>query len=73
MFNSKKGALEHPYPDMNKEEWTRVCDLFASKEFQVEHFYFVLNIYFILLIVVVTTVNVQCRGGVQSTRRIELS
>ncbi|KAB1219220.1 hypothetical protein CJ030_MR3G001297 [Morella rubra] len=34
VFNSKEEALEHPYPDMNKEEWTRVCDLFASKEFQ---------------------------------------
>ncbi|KAB1212380.1 hypothetical protein CJ030_MR5G020713 [Morella rubra] len=29
-----KKRLEHPYPDMNKEEWTRVCDLFASEEFQ---------------------------------------
>ncbi|KAB1219942.1 hypothetical protein CJ030_MR3G022835 [Morella rubra] len=34
VFNSKEEALEHPYPDMNKEEWTRVCDLFASEEFQ---------------------------------------
>ncbi|KAB1215877.1 hypothetical protein CJ030_MR4G010998 [Morella rubra] len=34
MFNSKEVALEHPYSDMNKEEWTRVCDLFASEEFQ---------------------------------------
>ncbi|KAB1213519.1 hypothetical protein CJ030_MR5G003411 [Morella rubra] len=33
VFNSKEEALEHPYPDMNKEEWTRVCDLFASEEF----------------------------------------
>ncbi|KAB1217449.1 hypothetical protein CJ030_MR4G018354 [Morella rubra] len=23
VFNSKEGALEHPYPEMNKEEWTR--------------------------------------------------
>ncbi|KAB1205755.1 hypothetical protein CJ030_MR7G028060 [Morella rubra] len=34
VFNSKEEALEHPYPEMNKEEWTRVCDLFASEEFQ---------------------------------------
>ncbi|KAB1222862.1 hypothetical protein CJ030_MR2G018632 [Morella rubra] len=34
VFNSKEEALEHLYPDMNKEEWTRVCDLFASEEFQ---------------------------------------
>ncbi|KAB1206517.1 hypothetical protein CJ030_MR7G000027 [Morella rubra] len=34
MFNSKEEALEHPYPEMNKEEWTRVCDLFASKNFR---------------------------------------
>ncbi|KAB1202387.1 hypothetical protein CJ030_MR8G020184 [Morella rubra] len=34
VFNSKEEVLEHPYPDMNKEEWTRVCDLFASEEFQ---------------------------------------
>ncbi|KAB1224389.1 hypothetical protein CJ030_MR2G019402 [Morella rubra] len=34
VFNSKEKALEHPYPNMNKEEWTRVCDLFASEEFQ---------------------------------------
>ncbi|KAB1219836.1 hypothetical protein CJ030_MR3G009478 [Morella rubra] len=34
VFNSKEEALEHPYPDMNKEEWTRVCDLFVSEEFQ---------------------------------------
>ncbi|KAB1215817.1 hypothetical protein CJ030_MR4G010969 [Morella rubra] len=34
VFNSKEEALEHPYPDMNKEEWTCVCDLFASEEFQ---------------------------------------
>ncbi|KAB1219508.1 hypothetical protein CJ030_MR3G012304 [Morella rubra] len=34
VFNSKEEALEHPYPDMNKEEWTSVCDLFASEEFQ---------------------------------------
>ncbi|KAB1213380.1 hypothetical protein CJ030_MR5G003550 [Morella rubra] len=34
VFNSKEKALEHPYPEMNKEEWTRVCDLFASEEFQ---------------------------------------
>ncbi|KAB1203742.1 hypothetical protein CJ030_MR8G011196 [Morella rubra] len=33
VFNSKEEALEHPYPDMNKEEWTRVCDLFPSEEF----------------------------------------
>ncbi|KAB1223939.1 Fatty acyl-CoA reductase 2 [Morella rubra] len=35
VFNSKKRTLEHPYPDMNKEEWTRVCDLFVSEEFQL--------------------------------------
>ncbi|KAB1228181.1 hypothetical protein CJ030_MR5G008778 [Morella rubra] len=23
VFNSKEEALEHPYPEMNKEEWTR--------------------------------------------------
>ncbi|KAB1215928.1 hypothetical protein CJ030_MR4G028702 [Morella rubra] len=34
VFNSKEEELEHPYPDMNKEEWTCVCDLFASEEFQ---------------------------------------
>ncbi|KAB1209747.1 hypothetical protein CJ030_MR6G001834 [Morella rubra] len=34
VFNSKEEALEHLYPEMNKEEWTRVCDLFASEEFQ---------------------------------------
>ncbi|KAB1215284.1 hypothetical protein CJ030_MR4G012555 [Morella rubra] len=34
VFNSKEEALEHPYPEMNKEEWTCVCDLFASEEFQ---------------------------------------
>ncbi|KAB1206486.1 hypothetical protein CJ030_MR7G000058 [Morella rubra] len=34
VFNSKEEALEHLYPDMNKEEWTHVCDLFASEEFQ---------------------------------------
>ncbi|KAB1212832.1 hypothetical protein CJ030_MR5G010132 [Morella rubra] len=34
VFNSKEEALEHPYPEMNKEEWTRVCDLFTSEEFQ---------------------------------------
>ncbi|KAB1225917.1 hypothetical protein CJ030_MR1G004457 [Morella rubra] len=34
VFNSKEEALEHPYPDMNKEEWTRVYDLFMSEEFQ---------------------------------------
>ncbi|KAB1227465.1 hypothetical protein CJ030_MR1G023799 [Morella rubra] len=34
VFNSKEEALEHPYPEMNKEEWTRVCDLFVSEEFQ---------------------------------------
>ena len=73
VFNSKEEALEHLYSNMNKEEWTRVCDLFASEEFQVKHFYSILNVYFILLLIVVTTVNVQCRGGVQSTRRIELS
>ncbi|KAB1223222.1 hypothetical protein CJ030_MR2G002978 [Morella rubra] len=28
VFNSKEEVLEHPYPDMKKEEWTRVCDLF---------------------------------------------
>ena len=73
VFNSKEEALEHPYPKMNKEEWTRVYDLFWSEEFQVKNFYFVLNVYFSLLLIVATTINVQCRGGVQSTRRIELS
>ncbi|KAB1209660.1 hypothetical protein CJ030_MR6G029203 [Morella rubra] len=34
VFNSKEEALEHPYPEMNKEEWTHVCDLFESEEFQ---------------------------------------
>ncbi|KAB1200282.1 hypothetical protein CJ030_MR0G007682 [Morella rubra] len=34
VFNSKEEALEHPYPDMNKEEWTCVYDLFANEEFQ---------------------------------------
>ncbi|KAB1200996.1 hypothetical protein CJ030_MR0G005320 [Morella rubra] len=34
VFNSKEEALEHPYPNMNKEEWTCVCDLFVSEEFQ---------------------------------------
>ncbi|KAB1202115.1 Defensin-like protein [Morella rubra] len=34
VFNSKEEALEHPYPEMNKEEWISVCDLFASEEFQ---------------------------------------
>ncbi|KAB1201636.1 hypothetical protein CJ030_MR0G002164 [Morella rubra] len=34
VFNSKEEALEHPYPDLNKEELTCVCDLFASEEFQ---------------------------------------
>ncbi|KAB1216038.1 hypothetical protein CJ030_MR4G022481 [Morella rubra] len=34
VFNSKEEALEHPYPEMNKEEWTHVCDLFTSEEFQ---------------------------------------
>ncbi|KAB1205776.1 Cysteine-rich receptor-like protein kinase 10 [Morella rubra] len=34
VFNSKEETLEHPYPDMNTKEWTRVCDLFASEEFQ---------------------------------------
>ncbi|KAB1225142.1 hypothetical protein CJ030_MR1G005678 [Morella rubra] len=34
VFNSKEEALEHPYPEMNKEEWTRVYNLFASEEFQ---------------------------------------
>ncbi|KAB1205884.1 hypothetical protein CJ030_MR7G027931 [Morella rubra] len=27
-------ALEHPSLEMNKEEWTRVCNFFASEEFQ---------------------------------------
>ncbi|KAB1219684.1 hypothetical protein CJ030_MR3G011056 [Morella rubra] len=27
----KEEALEHPYPDMNKEEWTRVCDLLRAR------------------------------------------
>ncbi|KAB1200850.1 hypothetical protein CJ030_MR0G006134 [Morella rubra] len=34
VFNSKEEALKHPYPDMNKEEWTRVYDLFVNEEFQ---------------------------------------
>ncbi|KAB1223143.1 hypothetical protein CJ030_MR2G016444 [Morella rubra] len=34
VFNSKEEVLQHPYPEMNKEEWTCVCDLFASEEFQ---------------------------------------
>ncbi|KAB1228117.1 hypothetical protein CJ030_MR4G013719 [Morella rubra] len=34
VFNSKEEAVKHPYPEMNKEEWTRVCDLFTSEEFQ---------------------------------------
>ncbi|KAB1206505.1 hypothetical protein CJ030_MR7G000039 [Morella rubra] len=31
----KEEVLVHPYPGMNKEEWTRVCDLFVSEEFQI--------------------------------------
>ncbi|KAB1219710.1 hypothetical protein CJ030_MR3G019163 [Morella rubra] len=34
VFNSEEEALEHLYLEINKEEQTRVCDLFASKEFQ---------------------------------------
>ncbi|KAB1222676.1 hypothetical protein CJ030_MR2G007433 [Morella rubra] len=34
VFNSKEEALEHMYPKINKEEWTRVSDLFVSEEFQ---------------------------------------
>ncbi|KAB1206402.1 putative S-adenosylmethionine-dependent methyltransferase At5g38100 [Morella rubra] len=30
----QRRGVRAPYPDMNKEEWTRVCDLFASEEFQ---------------------------------------
>ncbi|KAB1205868.1 hypothetical protein CJ030_MR7G027947 [Morella rubra] len=30
----QRRGVRAPYPDMNMEEWTRVCDLFASEEFQ---------------------------------------
>ncbi|KAB1200827.1 hypothetical protein CJ030_MR0G006186 [Morella rubra] len=30
----QRRGVKAPYPDMNKEEWTCVCDLFVSEEFQ---------------------------------------
>ncbi|KAB1206597.1 hypothetical protein CJ030_MR7G020482 [Morella rubra] len=50
VFNSKEEALEHPYPDMNKEEWTRVVIYSRARNFRLNIFirperlfYFIIN------------------------------
>ncbi|KAB1220356.1 hypothetical protein CJ030_MR3G009816 [Morella rubra] len=35
LFSTKEEALEHPYPNMKKEEWAPICKLFSTEEFQI--------------------------------------
>lgn len=35
-MHNKEDALKHPYSDMNMEEFTRICELFANEEFQLK-------------------------------------
>ena len=33
LFPTKEEVLEHPYPNMKKEEWAPIYELFSTKEF----------------------------------------